>query len=188
MTMVLECPVCGSGLEHKTLGEFDSWVCPNGHGIGFTLSEAYGHLQDDEIHQLWTTARRATAGEHNSPVSGKPMVVVTVAVDADENPDAPRATGSVTIDVDVPNQFLWLKPGELEAFPADLPNPGATPEQLAREAEIMRDWNANLDNIDELREATSTTEQLYRRLLRHPVLAKAAGTVSKPLRIEAPAE
>lgn len=187
MTMVLECPICRSGLSHHNNGTFDSWVCERGHGLGFTLSEAYGTLQEDEIRQLWATARQAVPGDRLSPLTGKPMVVVAVSVDDDEADGAPADAPRITIDVDEPNQFLWLDAGELEQFPRDLANPGPTAEQLEKEAQIMRELDERLDAIDAARAADPDfTERLYQRLLRHPMLAKAAGTMSKPLRLKVP--
>jgi hypothetical protein len=38
-------------LEHD--GALNAWVCPNDHGLGFTVSEAYERIGEDEIHAIW---------------------------------------------------------------------------------------------------------------------------------------
>ena len=55
------CPTCRAQLSLQTDDQFDAWVCPNGHGLAFTLSEAYERLRDDEVHAIWQRARAADA-------------------------------------------------------------------------------------------------------------------------------
>lgn len=47
-----KCPQCGAELKLGASGRLDAWACPAGHGVGFTLSEAYERVQEDEISSL----------------------------------------------------------------------------------------------------------------------------------------
>ena len=53
--------------------------------------------------------------------------------------------GSVEIDVDVPNQFVWFDAGELEELPVDLPDAQPSPEELARITEIAAQFGAGIE-------------------------------------------
>ena len=53
------CPECRSALAAVTEDGFDTWQCKDGHGIGVTLSETYGRLQEDEIQAIWAAAESA---------------------------------------------------------------------------------------------------------------------------------
>lgn len=167
-----DCPVCQRPLVLGARDGTDRWSCPAGCGLALTLSEAHGHLQDDELADLWQRARRAAPGPLASPFGGRPMARFELPVDADEVPaGAPGGgpvTSTVTLDVDVDEQFVWFDAGELEEFPADLADAGPTAEQLAAEERIRRDFGAALDAAALERGSHQLTERLYRRVARHP--------------------
>ena len=182
MTMVLECPICKAGLAYQRTGEFDSWACPNGHGLGFTLSEAYGRLEDDEVHALWAAAKVAAVGDRNSPISGEAMVVVAITVDG-----APNA--SATVDVDVANEFLWFDAGEFDKFPAVVLPPVTateTPRESAEIARITKEFGDAIDKIDDEHDHARATDGLVRHLPEHPLLSRAGGILALPLHFHHP--
>jgi hypothetical protein len=183
MTMLLECPICKAGLAYQRAGEFDSWACPNGHGLGFTLSEAYGRLEDDEIHALWAAAKGAAAGDRNSPISGQSMVVVAITVDG-------AGSASATVDVDVANEFLWFDTGEFDKFPA-APSPKVaatdTPGESVEIARITKDFGDSIDKIDDEHDDSRATDELVRRLPDDPLLSRASGILALPRHFHHPA-
>ncbi|MFN8035532.1 MAG: hypothetical protein U0V73_06330 [Acidimicrobiia bacterium] len=136
------CPQCSAELKLAKTGELDFWSCPAGHGLGFTITEAYGRVQEDEISKIWEGAKATSAGTKACPMCATPMVTVTIGVDPDEaaegKPGDQPDTGQVTLDVCRNDQVVWFDPGELEQLPRDLENPEPTPEQLAKEAELAK--------------------------------------------------
>jgi len=127
------CPQCRETLASIHVGDFDTWECKAGHGIGVTLTEAYGHFQEDEIHGIWKAARTAPKSSLQSPLSGQAMVAVTVVVDDDEI-EGNQGPGAhpVTLDVAPEEQFLWFHVADFRSMPADLPNPPPSAEDAAR--------------------------------------------------------
>ena len=122
------CPVCRAELGLHTEQDFDAWVCPSGHGLAFTLSEAYERVGDDEIHAIWA---RANATDAAASTRGCPMcerTMVTVACEA------------VTIDVCVVDEVFWFDVGELERVPAHVDAPGPSAEERAEIDEITDDF------------------------------------------------
>lgn len=177
------CPICGAGLVLGSSGELDHWTCPAGHGVAITLTEAWGELQDDEIHQLWQKARAGSPGELPSPFGGPHMVRVVIDADPDEVDEGQAGDGattvSVTIDVDVDNQFLWFDAGELEELPEDIENAGPTPEQLAAEQQITARFGQEIEDAADEREGQEISEKLYRRVARHPGMLKTLDSVGR---------
>ncbi len=169
------CPTCAAELVHTTAGTLDTWTCPQGHGAGLTVTEAYTHVQDDEIHQAWAAARSAPPGPRTCPICGRRMVLVHLAYDPDESPGV-AAGGSPAEDIDVctEDQLIWFDPGEYEALPADLPNPEPTPEELARIATIRQAFGESIVAAAHAREDASLTEHLYRHLAGHPFVNRVA--------------
>ncbi|HXC50080.1 MAG TPA: zf-TFIIB domain-containing protein [Candidatus Limnocylindrales bacterium] len=139
------CPQCRTPLAALKEGDFDAWQCPEGHGIGVTLTEAYGHFQDDEIHAIWTASKSAPKSTLKSPVLGSPMVAVTVVVDDDEieGNEGPGAH-LVTLDVAPDEQFLWIHVADFRGMPTDLPNPPPSAEQRARLDELGMESRASI--------------------------------------------
>jgi Zn-finger nucleic acid-binding protein len=177
------CPVCGAGLVLGSSGELDHWTCPAGHGVAITLSEAYGEIQDDEIHQLWQKARSGSPGDLPSPFGGPHMVRVVVDADPDEVDEGQAGDGdttvSVTLDVDVENQFVWFDAGELDELPDDVENAPPTAEQLAAEQEITARFGAGIEAAADERESRQLTERLYRRIARHPGMLRTLDSVGR---------
>ena len=186
---VPSCPVCSADLHlggtpsADGTDTFHCWTCPNGHGLAMTLSESYERLQEDEIAQIWQAARTAGPGPLPSPFHGAPMARVTVEVDGDEVPDGDAGDGpttaTVVVDVDVENQFIWLDAGELDEFPADLPDAQPSAEELATEQQIVDRFGASYEEAVEGREGTELTEKLYRRVARHPGALKALDSLGR---------
>lgn len=162
------CPTCQTALTKTAQGR---WVCPQGHGVGLTLSKTYGAVQDDEIKQLWALARRGVAGTRACPILGEPMVAVHLGYDTDEvfegtQGDGPDA-GQLDLDVCVECELIWFDPGEMEALPADLPNPEPTPEQQAAMDRIVSTFGDQYLAAEHERDSHQLTERLYQRLAGH---------------------
>lgn len=188
MAPSVNCPTCRAALQLTNHDAFDSWICPNGHGLAATLSELYERAQEDEIHRLWALARRAqvvgpTADARPCPMCQQPMVSVVVGTDVDEadegQPGDGPDTGELPIDVCVIDQVVWFDVAELEGLPADLPDPQPTPEQEVALADITRQFADGLDAAAEAEAKTGFTSRLRARLHRSPQAAAAvnpAGT------------
>jgi len=152
-------------------GELDLWACPGSHGAAVTLSETYGRLQDDEIHDLWRLARAAASGPRACPMCEDPMVGIDVPYDADEvEEDAPGDAaddGSALLDVCADCQVIWFDAGELERFPADLADAAPTEEDERRLAQIRTAFGEAVER--ELRDRNSDiTDTAYATIARHP--------------------
>ncbi len=190
---VPSCPICSAALHlggtssADGTDSFHCWTCPNGHGLAMTLSESYERLQEDEIDHIWQQARTAPPGPLTSPFHDGQMVRVTVRADGDETPDGADGDGdgdgagaaTIVVDVDVDNQFIWLDAGELQEFPADLPDPEPSPEVLAREQEIVDRFGVAYTDAVEGREDQELAERLYRRVARHPGALEALDRVGR---------
>lgn len=168
MALTATCPDCGAPLALTDHGSFDSWVCPAGHGLGATLSEAYEVAQEDDLRLLWQLARSAsTTSGRPCPMCTKPMVSVRAPHDADEALEGEAgdgaATGEVPVEVCTADQVIWFDAGELQALPADLPDAEPTPEQVAALADIRRTFGDALVAADESRDGV--TERVADRLL-----------------------
>ena len=81
------CGLCGSPLTRTHTGDLDAWVCPTGHGLAMTLSEAYVVAQEDELAVLWERGKSAAAGIRRCPMCETAMTVVSLGVDDDEQPE-----------------------------------------------------------------------------------------------------
>ncbi len=180
---VPHCPICGTELQLGSTGSLHHWSCTSGHGLAMTLTESYERLQEDEIAEMWRLARAAAPGPLPSPFDGTPMARVEVPVDVDEAREGEAGDGTpvrtVVIDVDVENQFIWLDAGELDEFPEDLPDAPPSPEQLAKEAEIVARFGADIEADVEERESHELSEQLYRRVAHHPGALDALDSVGR---------
>jgi hypothetical protein len=76
--------------------------------------------------------------------------------------------GSVHIDVDVTNQFIWFDAGELDELPVDRPDPEPSAEELAKVAEIAAQFGAEIEAAAREEQDEELTERLYRRIARNP--------------------
>ena len=150
MALTANCPNCHSPLKLTPNGSFDSWVCPEGHGLAATLSELYEVAQEDEIHRLWDLARSAPKSDDGRPcpMCERPMVAITVPTDADESPEGTPGdgpdTGEAPVDVCTNDEVIWFDVSELDEFPADLPDAQPTAEQEAALAEIRENFGESI--------------------------------------------
>jgi hypothetical protein len=179
------CPVCGVELQLGSSGALDRWTCTSGHGLAMTLSESYERLQEDEIGRLWSLARDADTGPLLSPFDGMPMRRVSLPYDADEVPEGQPGDGpdigSIEIDVDVANQFVWFDAGELDQLPEDLPDAEPSADELRKVADIAAQFGADIEAAAHERDGDDMTEQLYRRVARHPGALSTLDRVGRTL-------
>ena len=169
MTFKYTCPRCGTTLTKGThKNDIDSWACSNHHGVGISLSEAWGHLQDDEVKAIWSAAKNGHASPLKSPVLGKDMVRVEIAVDGDEEVGN-RGPGAfqVELDVDVDEQFIWFDSGELERLPDDLPNPQMSEEDRKHLEEMAQQFGDQIMANYYKRENESLEGKLYNFIASH---------------------
>jgi Zn-finger nucleic acid-binding protein len=133
-----KCPQCGAELKLGPSGKLDAWSCPAGHGLGFTLSEAYERLEDDEIHKIWKASEQAAPGKYACPMCAQPMANVTVAVGGDGSPQE-------SLDVCREDEFIWFDPGELDEFPQHTPAPAPTADEQQKIDQIRKTFDHDLD-------------------------------------------
>jgi hypothetical protein len=159
-------------------GTFDTWVCPTGHGLAVTVTEAYERIEEDEIGQLWKRARAATptGSARPSPTTGKPMVSVEVTWDADEVPESQAGDGpdegSVWLDVDVEDEVIWFDSAELDSFPRDRPDAQPSQTELNAVAKIQEAFGQSVVDDENARESRALTERIYQRIGHHPGLTR----------------
>ncbi len=172
MTATATCPICSNELHLVSRGEFDVWLCSEGHGLAATLSESYEVAQEDDLRRLWQLARKAQAPSpaRSCPMCAEAMVSVIAPVDPDEvdegQPGDTPDTDHIPVDVCVTDQVIWFDTGEVERFPADLPDPQPTPEQQQALAKITEQFGAAV--LEAGREPQGLTDRLANRLLRSP--------------------
>ena len=170
---ICTCPTCGAALELRHEGAFNAWTCPGGHGLGFTLTEAYERLPDDEIAAIWQLARQGAPGPRHCPMCARPMVTIAVPAVDDARP--------VDLDVCLVDELLWFDARELDRLPPD--RPAAAPPDPTEEAEIAeitqhfgeglrQDWAAE--------DARGVVGRVARRVGRHPLLDGAFGAGERP--------
>ena len=114
------CPTCSTTLVLKEQDGAPTWQCATGHGMFVNLASLYEVVQLDEIDVLWKAAQAAGPGPRMCPITGTPMRQVTISVDADEEFDNTAGTaiagapGTVTLDVSLDTNGVWLDDGELQ--------------------------------------------------------------------------
>jgi Zn-finger nucleic acid-binding protein len=140
MTTTPACPTCGAALRLKRDGVLDAWLCPAGHGQGFTLTEAYERIDGDEVRAIWQQARASSPGTRACPLCGDTMVSMTVA------PTRTADEPSLPLDVCLRDELLWFDAGELDMVPAraDDEDDAAARADDARIAEITRQFGVEL--------------------------------------------
>jgi hypothetical protein len=111
-----------------------AWSCPNGHGLGFTLSIAYDRLQDDEIRKIWQDSETAQPGRYDCPMCSRRMVAVTVAVGG-------PGSAEETLDVCRWDEFMWFDAGELDEFPQHVDPPSPSAEELQKIEQIRETFD-----------------------------------------------
>ncbi len=134
-----KCPQCGAELKLGASGKLDAWSCPAGHGLGFTLSEAYERLASDEIQKIWHASEQAAPGKHACPMCSRPMVSVTVPVGGD-------GSAKESLDVCRDDEFIWFDPGELDEFPQGVPAPAPTADEQQKIDQIRQTFDHDLDD------------------------------------------
>jgi Zn-finger nucleic acid-binding protein len=170
------CPTCGSELTRTVTGDLATWVCPNGHGAGLTVTQEYKHVQDDEIHRAWEAAKTAPPGPRKCPICARAMAVVNLDYTSDERPEvsADNKLGTEALDVCTEDELIWFDPGEFEALPADLPKPEPSADELAKIASIRQAFGDQIVAAAHQRDDATLTEHLYRHLSRHPFVVAVA--------------
>jgi len=157
-----KCPQCGAELKLGASGKLDAWSCPSGHGIGFTVSEAYERLEDDEIHAIWNAAEQAAPGSHACPMCSLPMVSVTVAVGG-------PGSAQETLDVCREDEFIWFDPGELDEFPQHTAAPAPSAEEQRKIDQIRATFDHDLDEAIAAEESDSSLDRFANHVVKsHP--------------------
>ncbi len=147
------CPTCRAELTRQTERTFDAWVCPEHHGLAFTLSEAYERLSDDEVHAIWRGANAddATRSTHGCPMCAATMVAVPCE--------------GITLDVCAIDEVLWFDAGELEQLPPDTGDVAPSPGEQADIAAITDQFGDALDEGWDAEERGTITGRLTAHLL-----------------------
>lgn len=180
---VPRCPIGNEDLRLGSQGALDFWSCPAGHGLAMTLSESHQRVQDDEVGDLWQLARAAQPGPITSPFGRRQMVRISLPYDADEAPtgddeNAPTI-GTVDLDVDLEEQFIWFDAGEVDQLPFDLADAGPTATEVAALEQIRAKFGSDLDAALEARDDHELTEKIYQRIARNPGLLKTLDSVGR---------
>lgn len=180
------CPVCGASLVLGSSGQIDSWSCPDGHGLAMTLSEAHVALQDDEVGELWQLARASQATGRPSPFPPHaPMARISLPYDEDEAGEGEQGDGpelgTVELDVDVEQQFIWFDPGELDELPADLPDAPPSAEEQARLAQVRDQFASDLGEALDARDDGELSERVYRHVAARPGLHRTLDGLGRAL-------
>jgi hypothetical protein len=153
--------------------DIDIWACPNQDGVGMTLSEAWGHLQDDEVKAIWSAAKNGQPSHLKSPVRGTDMVRIEIPVDGDEE-EGNRGSDAfqMELDVSVDEQFMWFDAGELERMPEDLPNPAMSEEERRHIDEIAQQFGESIMAAYHKRENESVDGRLLNFVASHKRLKR----------------
>lgn len=159
------CPKCGAELKLGASGRLHAWSCPAGHGVGFTVTEAYERLADDEVHAIWHASEHGAPGSYHCPFCARPMVNVTVAVGGDGSP-------TETLDVCREDEFIWFDPGELDEFPQSAPPSEPSAEEQRKIDQIRSTFDHDLD----LAQADEESHGILNRFANH-VVAEHPGFV-----------
>jgi Zn-finger nucleic acid-binding protein len=157
-----KCPQCGAELKLGASGKLDAWSCPAGHGIGFTLSEAYERLEDDEIHAIWKASEQAAPGAHTCPLCSQPMASVTIAVAGPGSPEE-------TFDVCREDEFIWFDPGELDEFPQHTAVAPPSADEQRKIDQIRATFDHDLDEAIAAEESDSVLDRFANHVVEsHP--------------------
>lgn len=156
-----KCPQCGAELRLGASGKLDAWSCPAGHGVGFTVSEAYDRLEADEVHSIWQASEHGAAGNRVCPMCSRPMVTVTVAVGGPGSPEE-------TLEVCREDELIWFDPGELDEFPQHADRPLSADEQHKIE-QIRSTFDHDLDEAVAQEESEGVMNRFAGHVVaRHP--------------------
>jgi Zn-finger nucleic acid-binding protein len=151
------CPTCGKALALEHGDDLDAWVCPDGDGLGFTLSEAYTRIGDDEVKGIWQQARACPPGARGCPICAAAMVAV---------PIAPQPGGRASLDLDVclADELFWFDAGELDEIPEGAPDAAPSAQEKARVSEITDEFGDALSTEWDHRDAVRLRDRLLRRV------------------------
>ena len=148
------CPTCREELTLEADDTFNAWTCPAGHGLAFTLSEAYERLPDDEIQAIWQRARSTDVATSTRGCSMCGATMVAVPCE------------SITLDVCVIDEVLWLDAGELDQLPPDVPEAPPSPEETAWLEAVTEEFGDALTAGWDAEEQATITGRLAARFLR----------------------
>lgn len=151
------CPTCAAALALEHDDDLDAWVCPNGHGLGFTVSEAYERIGDDEVKAIWQRARGSSPGSRACPICSSTMVAVQVA-------PQPGGRASLALDVCLADELIWFDTGELDEIPDDGPEPRPSAEENARVEAISDEFGDALATEWSHQDAVRLRDRLLRRV------------------------
>lgn len=87
--------------------------------------------------------------------------------------------GSVELDVDLDNRFIWFDTGELDELPVDLPNPVPTAEENAALERITAAFSTSIGDALAARDDDELAERIHDRLERRPALVGALDRVAR---------
>lgn len=183
MTIQYKCPQCRAPLIKATQENgIDCWACPSQDGFAITLSEAWGHLQDDEVKAIWKAAKTGQPSPLKSPVLGTDMVRIEITVDDDEE-EGNRGPGAfqIELDVSVDEQFIWFDAGELERMPDDLPNTAISVDERRRLDEIARQFGDSIVANYQNRENESLDGKLLNFVASHKRMQRVHGRLARML-------
>ena len=166
------CPTCGATLALRHEGALDAWTCPQGHGLAFTLTEAYERLPDDEIHAMWALARTAKPGTRRCPMCEHPMVTVSV----------PGVDGAPPVDVDVcvDDELLWLEAGELDRLPPPRADEAPSADEQREIDQITRQFGEGLQRDWAVEDDLGFVNRVASRAGSHPVLDRVFRVGARP--------
>ncbi|HEV2309945.1 MAG TPA: hypothetical protein VGU73_05445 [Acidimicrobiia bacterium] len=156
------CPKCGAPLALRDEGALNAWTCPQGHGLAFTLTEAYERLPGGEIQTLWALARTAKPGTRRCPMCGGKMATVPVPGSDGERP--------VDVDVCVNDELLWLDAGELDRLPAAKPHAAPSADEQQHIDDITRQFGEGLQRDWAAEDDIGLVNRVASRVGHHPVL------------------
>lgn len=126
------CPACGAALELGT-GERAFWTCPAGHGVGFTVTAAYGHVDGEAIKDVWRASESAPMGGDACPFCANSMVTVELPVEGG---------ATLTFGVCREDEVFWLTPADADRLPAARPDAGPSAEELRNLEAVRRAFDA----------------------------------------------
>ncbi len=171
MAAAPRCPQCREELELVANGRLDFWACPRHHGLGFTLSEAYERLEDDEISKIWHGSETAAPGSRTCPMCDRPMLAVTIGVDDDEAAEGEPGdhTDSLQVSLDVcrEDELIWFDPGELDQLPLDRANPKPSAQEQRSIDLIVKAYDHDLVEALEAESSRGVADRLADRIARH---------------------
>src|SRR5262249_52932037 len=119
-------PTCNAALSLTAAGDFNSWVCPAGHGFGATVTEAYNKVSDAEVHEIWDLARSAQPGASKCPMCEVPMRAIDLPL-----PEG-AAAKSEQLEVCRNDELIWFDAGEMDPLPAHVAAAPVSAEEQAK--------------------------------------------------------